>query len=75
MKGIQDDQGVKRRLGEKPRASHISPETLDVSDSDQTDLNLDSAAITTKTTTSDSTRTLIPMYFQNINQMLFWQSR
>ena len=71
MKGIQDDQGVKRRLGEKPRASHISPETLDVSDSDQTDLNLDSAAITTKTTTSDSTRTLIPMYFQNINQMLF----
>ena len=70
MKGIQDDQGVKRRLGEKPRASHISPETLDVSDSDQTDLNLDSAAITTKTTTSDSTRTLIPIYFQNINQML-----
>ena len=55
MKGIQDDQGVKRRLGEKPRASHISPETLDVSDSDQTDLNLDSAAITTKSTTFDST--------------------
>ena len=44
MKGIQDDQGVERRLGEKPRASRISPETLDVSDSDQTDLNLDSAA-------------------------------
>ena len=56
MKGTQDDQGVKRRLGEKPRASHISPETLDVSDSDQTDLNLDSAAITTKPTTCDPTR-------------------
>ena len=64
MKGIQDDQGVKRRLGEKPRASHISPETLDISDSDQTDLNLDSAAITTKPTTCDPTRKLIPTCLQ-----------
>ena len=64
MKGIQDDQGVKRRLGEKPRASHISPETLDISDSDQTDLTLDSAAITTKPTTCNPTRKLIPIYLQ-----------
>ena len=47
-KGIQDDQGVERRMGEKPRASHISPETLDISDSDQSDLKLDSADVTTK---------------------------
>ena len=64
MKGIQDDQGVERRLGEKPRASHISPETLDVSDSDQSDLKLDSAAVTTKSTTCDPTRKLIPIYLQ-----------
>ena len=56
MKGIQDDQGVKRRLGEKPRASHNSLETLGVSDSDQSDLKLDSAAVTTKPTTLDPTR-------------------
>ena len=30
-------------MGEKPRASHISLETLDISDSDQSDLKLDSA--------------------------------
>ena len=70
MKEIQDDQGVERRLGEEPCASHISPETLGISDSDQSDLKLDSDAITTKPTTSDSTRTLIPIYFQNINQIL-----
>ena len=73
MKKIQDDQGVERRLGEEPRASHISPETLGISDSDQSDLKLDSDAIIKKPTTSDSTRNLIPTYFQNIiqNLMLF----
>ena len=73
MKGIQIEQGVERRLGEKPRASHISPKNLDVSDSNQSDLKLDSDAITTKPTISDSTRKLIPIYSQNIiqNLMLF----
>ena len=70
MKGIQDDQGVKRRLGEKPRASHISPETLGISDSDQSDLKLDSDAVTPKPTTFDPARKLISTYFKNINQNL-----
>ena len=60
MKGIQDDQGVERRLVGKPRASHISPETLGISDSDQSDLKLDSDAVTPKPTTFDPTRKLIP---------------
>ena len=60
-------------MGEKPRASHINPESPGISDSDQSDLKLDSDAITTKPTTSDSTRKLIPIYSQNIiqNLMLF----
>ena len=64
MKGIQDDQGVERRLGEKPRASHNSLETLGVSDSDQSDLKLDFAAVTAKPTTCDPTRKLIPTYLE-----------
>ena len=56
MKEIQDDQGVERRMGKKPRASQISPESLGITDSDQSDLKLDSDAITTKPTMSDSTR-------------------
>ena len=75
MKGIQDDQGVKRRLGEKPRASHISPETLAISDSDQTDLNLDSTAITTKPTTCDPTRKLIPTYLQKYQPKFYAASK
>ena len=63
-KGIQDDQGVERRMGEKPRASHISPETLDISDSDQSDLKLDSADVTTRPTTCDPTKKLIPTCFK-----------
>ena len=60
-------------MDEKLRASHISPESLGISDSDQSDLKLDSDAITTKPTTSDSEKILIPIYFQNIiqNLMLF----
>ena len=60
-------------MNEKSRASHISPESLGISDSDQSDLKLDFNAITTKPTTSVSTRKLIPTYSQNIiqNLMLF----
>ena len=57
-------------MDEKSRASHISPESLGISDSDQSDLKLDSDAVTTKPTTFDPTRKLIPIYFQNINQNL-----
>ena len=57
-------------MDEKSRASHISPESLGISDSDQSDLKLDSDAVTPKPTTFDPTRKLIPIYFQNINQNL-----
>ena len=75
MKGIQDDQGVKRRLGEKPRASHNSLETLGVSDSDQSDLKLDSAAVTAKPTTCDPTRKLIPTYLQKYQPKFYAASK
>ena len=60
-------------MGEKPRASHINPESPGISDSDQSDLKLDSDAVTPKPTTFDPARKLIPIYFQNIAQdlMLF----
>ena len=51
-------------MGEKPRASHISPETLDISDSDQSDLILDSADVTAKPTTCDPNRKLVAIYFK-----------
>ena len=41
-------------MGEKPRASHTSPESLGISDSDQSDLKLDSDATTTKPTTFEN---------------------
>ena len=42
-------------MGEKPRASHINPESPGISDSDQSDLKLDSDAVTLKPTTYDTT--------------------
>ena len=55
----------------KNHASHIlTVKVLIFSDSDQSDLKLDSDAITPKPTMSDPTRKLIPIYFQNINQNL-----
>ena len=49
----------------KSRAPHtLTLKTLGVFDSDQTDFKLDSAAITTKPTTCNPTRKLIPIYLQ-----------
>ena len=58
----------------KSRVPHtLAMKTLGVSDSDQTDLKLDSAAITTKPTTCNPTRKLIPIHLQKYHQnsMLF----
>ena len=48
----------------------LALKVLVFSDSDQSDLKLDSDAVSPKPTTFDPTRKLIPINYQNINQNL-----
>ena len=48
----------------KPRAPYTNPENSCITDSNQSDLKLDSAAVTAKPTMCDPTRKLIPTYLQ-----------
>ena len=43
-KGTQDDQAVEGRMGEEPRAPHVSPEILDIPAPNQQDYKYDPSA-------------------------------